>query len=304
MITIFAPESIGEIRPGDDLAAIIVDALTADHQQLLDGDILVVTSKIVSKAEDRYADADDRQAVIDSETVRTVARRQSMGIVETHHGLTQAGAGVDNSNVDAGRILLLPVDSDASAERLRTAIGDHFGVRIGVVISDTAGRVWRLGQTDHAIGSAGVRVLDGYAGRTDSYGNQLHVTSIAVVDELAAAADLIKSKLTGRPVAVVRGVADQVIDPTSADGAESRPARARDLLRTGEEDLFWRGARESVIGALLAATGHPERYEDVVRLWDRDALYAAITANTDLTEPEQALIAKMITAAQPLWPTP
>lgn len=299
MITIFAPGSFPEVRAGDDLARLIMDALAADDHQLQTGDVLVVTSKIVSKAEGRFADAADRQTAIDSETVRTVARRQSMGIVETRHGLTQAGAGVDNSNVDTGRILLLPVDSDASAEHLRKTISDQCGVRIGVIISDTAGRAWRIGQTDHAIGAAGVRVLDRYAGRTDAYGNQLQVTSIAVADELAAAADLAKTKLAGRPVAVVRGVGEHVLDP-DAGGPDDAPVAA-DLQRTGEEDLFWRGSREAVLGAILTALGHPERYERVVRLWDRDELYAAVTADTTLTPAEQRLIRAMITAAQPLW---
>ncbi|QDP95752.1 coenzyme F420-0:L-glutamate ligase [Microlunatus elymi] len=293
MITIFAPDGIGEVNPGDDVAEVIIAALRQHDQQLLDGDVLVVTSKIISKAEGRFADAEDRQQQIDSETVRTVARRKSMGIVETKHGLTQAGAGVDNSNVAPGRILLLPVDSDASAEVLRSALSDHFGVRVGVIISDTAGRVWRVGQTDHAIGSAGVRVLDSYAGRTDDYGNELHVTSVAIADELAAAADLAKTKLEGRPVAVIRGVGDHVVAPGPS---------ARDLLRTGDEDLFWRGSREAVLGALLAAVGYPERYEQVVRLWDRDELFAAITDGVDLTDPVRTMIRTMIVAAQPLWP--
>lgn len=293
MITVFAPDGIGEVRPGDDLAQVIIAALERTQERLQDGDIAVVTSKIVSKAEGRFADAEQRPQAIESETVRTVARRKSMSIVETKQGLTQAGAGVDNSNVESGRILLLPVDSDASAETLRAALGDHFGVRIGVIISDTAGRVWRLGQTDHAIGSAGVRVLDSYAGRTDPYGNDLQVTSVAVVDELAAAADLAKTKLKARPVAIVRGAGEHVIAPGPA---------VRDLLRTGEEDLFWRGTREAVIGALLAAVGHPERYEEVVRLWERDELFAAITADTDLSDTERSIIRTMIETAQPLWP--
>jgi coenzyme F420-0:L-glutamate ligase/coenzyme F420-1:gamma-L-glutamate ligase len=292
MIEIFTLVGIGEIEPDTDLVTVIGEA--ADRQGgLQDGDVVVVTSKIVSKAEGRFADAADRQAVIDSETVRTVARRQSMGIVETHHGLTQAGAGVDNSNVDQGRILLLPADPDASAERLRAGLAARSGVGIGVILSDTAGRAWRIGQTDHAIGSAGVLVLDRYAGRRDAYGNELQVTAIAVADELAAAADLAKTKLGGTPVAIIRGLGDQVVDPGPT---------AHDLLRTGEEDLFHRGTREAIIGALLSALGRGDRYETVVRLWDRDELYAVITDGLQLTEPELIMIRKLITAAQPLWP--
>lgn len=294
MIAIFAVPGIGEVRPGADLVALIGDAVRADDQlRLQDGDVVVVTSKIVSKAEGRFADADDRPAVIDAETVRTVARRQSMTIVETHHGLTQAGAGVDNSNVEPGRILLLPADPDGSAERLRAGLSERFGVRLGVIMSDTAGRAWRIGQTDHAIGSAGVQVLDRYAGRTDDYGNELQVTAIAIADELAAAADLAKTKLGGTPVAIVRGAGQYVVDPGPV---------ARELLRTGDEDLFHRGTREAVLGALLAALGRADRYEQVVRLWDRDELFAAITDDLDLTQPELVMIKKMIIAAQPLWP--
>jgi coenzyme F420-0:L-glutamate ligase / coenzyme F420-1:gamma-L-glutamate ligase len=293
VITIEAPAGFGEVRPGDDLAAVIIAALAGNDHDLRDGDVLVVTSKIVSKAEGRYADAADRDRVIDAETVRTVARRKSMSIVETPHGLTQAGAGVDNSNVDQGRILLLPADADDSAERLRAALSDHFGARIGVIISDTAGRAWRIGQTDHAIGSAGVRVLDRYAGRLDAYGNELQVTAIAIADELAAAADLAKTKLRGCPVAIIRGAAEHVVEPGP---------RAADLQRTGDEDLFWRGTREAVIGAVLTAIGRPERYEAVVRAWERDELFTAITDGVELSEPELTMIRTLIAAAQPIWP--
>lgn len=298
MIEIFAVTGIGEVNPGADLVELIGDAVRGDDQhddqlRLRDGDVLVVTSKIVSKAEGMFADAEDRQAVIDAETVRTVARRQSMSIVETRHGLTQAGAGVDNSNVEPGRILLLPADPDGSAERLRAGLAARFGIRLGVIMSDTAGRAWRIGQTDHAIGSAGVRVLDRYAGRRDGYGNELQVTAIAIADELAAAADLAKTKLGGTPVAIIRGVGEHVVDPGPV---------AREMLRTGDEDLFHRGTREAILGALLAAVGRADRYEEIVRLWDRDELYAAITDDLDLTDPELIMIHKMITTAQPLWP--
>lgn len=294
MIEIFTVPGIGEVRAGADLVELIGGALESDDQlRPADGDILVVTSKIVSKAEGRFADAEDRLAVIDAETVRTVARRQSMSIVETHHGLTQAGAGVDNSNVEAGRILLLPADPDGSAERLRAGLSQRFGVRLGVIMSDTAGRAWRIGQTDHAIGSAGVRVLDRYAGRQDGYGNELQVTAIAIADELAAAADLAKTKLGGTPVAVIRGAGEHVVEPGPV---------AREMLRTGEEDLFHRGTREAIIGALLAAVDRADRYEQVVRLWDRAELFAAISDDLELTEPELIMIKKMIITAQPLWP--
>ncbi len=294
LVEIHGLEGIGEIRPGDDLAGVIIAAIDADPRgPLRDGDVVVVTSKVVSKAEGRFAPAEQRQQVIDAETVRTVARRKSMAVVETPQGLTQAGAGVDTSNVEAGQLLVLPADPDASAERLRAAFADRFRARIGVIISDTAGRAWRIGQTDHAIGAAGVRVVDQYAGRVDAYGNELQVTAVAVADELAAAADLAKTKLAGRPVALVRGVGHHVVEPGP---------RARDLVRTGEEDLFSRGSREAVIGALLTALGHPERYEQAVRCWDREELTAAVTAGAALTGPERSLITRLVAAAQPLWP--
>lgn len=311
MIEIFAPSGIAEVSTGDDVADTIAAAVGGDQPgELRDGDVVVVTSKIVSKAEGRYADAAQRQQVVDEQTVRTLTRRRSMAIVETPQGLVQAGAGVDDSNVDTEHILLLPHDPDASAERLRSGLAAHYGARIGVIISDTAGRTWRLGQTDHAIGAAGVQVLNAYAGQSDAYGNELQVTQIAIADELAAAADLAKQKLAGRPVAVIRGAGDHVVAADEAgdggssderDGTDRPPLQARDLQRQ-EDDLFHRGSRESVLGALLEAVGRPESYEQVIRLEDRDELTAAITADADLTEAEHRLIARIVTAAQPLWP--
>ena len=160
---------------------------------LADGDVLVVTSKILSKAEGRTAPEDARDEVIEAETVRTVAHRGPTRIVRTRTGLVLAAAGVDRSNVAAGRILLLPEDPDRSATRLRAELQRRTGRRLGVVISDTAGRPWREGQIDHAIGSAGVKVIRRYAGEVDGYGNRLEVTATALVDELAAAADLAKA---------------------------------------------------------------------------------------------------------------
>jgi coenzyme F420-0:L-glutamate ligase/coenzyme F420-1:gamma-L-glutamate ligase len=171
---------------------------------------VVVTSKIISKAEGRYADASDREHAITAETAAVVAQRGPMRIVRTRTGLTLAAAGVDTSNVEPGRILLLPVDPDASAERLAAGLSAAVGGDVGVVVSDTAGRPWRLGQTDHAIGAARVQVLAAYAGQVDGYGNELAVTTMALADELAAAADLVKGKLAGRPVAVLRGLPDLV----------------------------------------------------------------------------------------------
>jgi len=257
MITIFAPDGIGEVAAGSDLAAIILEAIAADPLgPLLDGDIVVVTSKIISKAEGRVEEASRRAELIGSETKRTLARRGETRIVRTHNGLTLAAAGIDRSNLPAESILLLPRDPDASAAELRERLTAN-GLRLGVIISDTAGRAWRLGQTDHAIGASGVRPLEDYAGARDGYGNELQITAMAVADEVAAAADLVKRKLRGRPVAVVRGLDHLVSEAGSS---------ARELLRDPREDLFGYGSQEAVLAAALAATGQHHRYEELVAL--------------------------------------
>ena len=202
-VVLLPVEGIGEVTEGDDLAALLVTAL-GEETPLRDGDVVVVTSKVVSKAEGRVR-YDDREAVIAAETDRVVAVRGGTRIVRTHHGLVLAAAGVDASNVAKGSVLSLPVDPDASAVRLREALRDRTFANVAVLVSDTAGRAWRTGQTDIAIGAAGLDVLDDHAGRTDPYGNPLAVTAPAVADELASAADLVKGKLSARPVAVVRG---------------------------------------------------------------------------------------------------
>lgn len=237
-LTAWAPSGIGEVAPGDDLAALIAGAL---DRPLIDGDILVVTSKIVSKAEGRIVAATDREDAITAETVRVVATREHPGgvtrIVENRLGLVMAAAGVDASNTAEGTVLLLPVDPDATARRLRAALSVRYGVRIGVLITDTAGRTWRQGQTDLTIGAAGVRVLDDLRGSTDTHGRTLEVSMAALADEIAAAADLVKGKATGRPVAVVRGLGHAVTDD---DGPG-----ARVLVRTGPEDMFREGTAEA-----------------------------------------------------------
>lgn len=258
MITIFAPDGISEVTPDTDLAAVLLAAVQADPSgPLADGDILVITSKILSKAEGRVLAAPDRASAIRTETARTVARRGVTSIVRTRQGLTLAAAGVDASNVQPGLILLLPADPDASARTLRDALQHRTGLRLGVIVSDTAGRAWRVGQTDHAIGAAGVLVRRSYAGEQDAYGNRLEVTEMVLADELAAAADLAKGKLGGRPVAVIRGLADLVVD--SADGAET-------LVRPPGQDMFAFGSAESVLVAALAAADRLEAYEELVQL--------------------------------------
>jgi len=238
---VFAPEGIGEIAAGDDLAAIILAAAGA---LLRDGDILAVTSKIVSKAEGRQVAAADREQAITDETVRVVATREHPGgvtrIVENRQGLVLAAAGVDASNTPDGTVLLLPVDPDASARDLCTALRECTGLRLGVLITDTAGRPWREGQTDIAIGAAGLAVLDDLRGTDDSSGKRLDATIAAVADEIAGAADLVKGKTSGNPVAVVRGLGRLVGELDSADARG-----AGRLRRPSEDDMFRLGSAEA-----------------------------------------------------------
>ncbi len=236
-------EGLPEVVPGDDLAALIAGAV-----ELGDGDILVVTSKIVSKSEGRIIEADDRDAAILAETVRVVATRQHEGgitrIVENRQGIIGAAAGVDASNAPDGTVLLLPVDPDASARALATGIRALTGATVGVILSDTLGRPWREGQTDIAIGAAGVRVFDDLRGSTDAAGKALAVTMPCVADEIAGAAELVKGKSSGVPVAVVRGLAQYVGD-LDLPGARSiqRPAD-RDLFRIGADEAYNEGYRD------------------------------------------------------------
>ena len=238
-VEILPVPGLPEFRPGDDLAAAIAGAAP----WLRDGDVLVVTSKVVSKCEGRIvpapADPGERDALrrslIDDEAIRVLARKGRTLITENRLGLVQAAAGVDGSNVGSAELALLPVDPDGSAAALRNSLRADPGVEVAVVITDTMGRAWRNGQTDAAIGSSGLPVLYGYAGAVDGHGNELVVTEVAVADEIAAAADLVKGKLTAVPVAVVRGLA------LPDDG--STAAR---LLRGGEDDLFWLGTAESI----------------------------------------------------------
>ncbi len=294
MISIFAPDGIGEVGPGTDLVAAISAAVSRTEQgPLRPGDLVVVTSKIVSKAEDRYADAADRETAITVETRSVVAQRGPMRIVRTHTGLTLAAAGVDTSNVEQGRVLLLPSDPDASAARLAAGLAETAGGPVGVVVSDTAGRPWRLGQTDHAIGAAGVRVLAAYAGQVDGHGNELAVTSMALADEVAAAADLVKGKLAGRPVAVLRGL-PELVGPQPAE-----TAGAAAILRTGRDDLFSYGSREAVLAALCRALGVPEAYPDLVGA-EPEAAADALLARGDLPADPAALLRRLLDVAQHL----
>jgi coenzyme F420-0:L-glutamate ligase/coenzyme F420-1:gamma-L-glutamate ligase len=292
-IRIFAPAGIGEVVAGTDLATAIVTATAADSLgPLRDGDIVVVTSKIISKAEGRIQPASQRAELITSESRRTVARRGDTRIVRTHGGLTMAAAGVDASNVSAESILLLPHDPDASAAGLRAQLVAATGLGLGVIISDTAGRPWRMGQTDYAIGVSGVQVVQNYVGARDTYGNELQVTAMAVADELAAAADLVKGKLRGRPVAVVRGLGGLV------SGTDSS---ARELLRDPGRDMFSFGSQEAVLAAALAATGQQDRYEELVALDGAERtsrLLAGAILGKDAEELLRAIMSVDLTSAQ------
>lgn len=233
-LTVFALTGIGEIRPRDDLASIIADAATKNHGGLLDGDVLVVTQKIVSKAEGQLVaiDADapaGHRHLVEQESVRVVRRRGDLVISETRHGFICANAGIDLSNVERGQAALLPEDSDRSARRIRDGLRARVGVDVAVIVSDTFGRPWRRGLTDVAIGCAGIGAVIDLRGTTDAQGRELNVTEVAVVDELAGAADLVLGKATGNPVAVIRGV-----EP----GWFRRGNVAEEIVRPPSEDLF------------------------------------------------------------------
>ncbi|MEV4725776.1 coenzyme F420-0:L-glutamate ligase [Micromonospora humida] len=253
---------IGDVTEGDDLAVLIGTAAP----WLRDGDVLVVTSKIVSKAEGRLVDvpADGperlaaRDEVLAAETARVVATRGPTRIVQTHHGFVMASAGIDASNVDKTRLVLLPVDPDASARALRAALRDRYRIDVAVIISDTMGRPWRNGLTDVALGVAGMAAIRDHRGEVDPYGNELQLTQMAVVDELAGAGELIKGKCDQVPVAVVRGYLPAPSPSTDGTApAATRPAGdgvgAAALVRESDLDLFSLGTAEATAAGLRAA---------------------------------------------------
>ncbi len=238
---------IGEVAAGDDLGAIVVRACADAGVALGDGDVLAVASKVVAKAEGLQREATDRAAAVAAETVRVVAERvlpdgRTTRVVQSRSGPVLAAAGVDASDVPEGTVLVLPPDADASARALRARVHALSGARPAVLVTDTAGRPWRDGVTDFALGAAGLAVLDDTRGRTDRFGRPLEVTVRAVADEVAAMADLVKDKAAGTPVAVVRGLADHVV-AGDGDGA----ARC---VRVGPDDWFSHGRVEAVRAAL------------------------------------------------------
>lgn len=220
---------IPEIRPGDDLAAVLAEALEQSVGRLLHDDVLVVTHKIVSKAEGRIApvnnDADYR-ATAESEAADVLRKRGDLVITRTQHGFICANSGVDRSNVEEGWAILLPEDPDSSAHGLRVGLERHFGIRLGVVVSDTFGRAWRRGQTDVAIGISGIDAVVDLRGSNDQFGRTLTATEVAIADEIAAAADLVMGKAAMIPAALVRGL------------AVNGTGRASELVRPPSEDLF------------------------------------------------------------------
>lgn len=267
MLSVEPVLGLPEIRAGDDLAATIAAAY-----QLADGDVVVVTSKVVSKAEGRLLPAGDdreatRTAAVDAETVRTIAARGRTRIVQTRSGLVMANAGVDTSNVDKDTVALLPADPDASARRLRAELRTRLGVDVAVVVTDTFGRPWRQGLTDAAIGLAGLAALRSHVGAVDDYGNELGMTEMAEADELASAAELAAGKLAGVPVVIIRGY-----EPVPDDG---RGAGA--LIRPADEDMFRLGAAEAyTLGQQAAAAARRTVRDFAARPVEAGLLDAAI----------------------------
>jgi coenzyme F420-0:L-glutamate ligase/coenzyme F420-1:gamma-L-glutamate ligase len=233
-LEIWGVEGMGEIRPNDSLTdAVIASCSGPPNGPLRDGDVLVVTQKIVSKAEGRLVAIDpenplSHKGLVEEEAVRVLRRRGDLVITETKHGFVCANSGVDLSNVQRGEAALLPVDSDRSARRLRDGLRAKLGVSVGVIVSDTFGRAWRRGLTDVAIGVAGIAGVVDLRGTEDALGRVMQVTEVAVADELAAAAELVMGKSTGVPVAVVRGVDPQWLHESNV----------RELIRAPAEDLF------------------------------------------------------------------
>lgn len=231
-VSIIPVEGIAEVEPGDDVASEIERAVRRDGLTPVDGDVVVVTHKIVSKAEGRVVELEDdgpdaHRHLVEQEAAAVIRRRGTLVIAQTRHGFICANAGVDRSNAGPARAILLPLDPDASANRIRLRLERAFGVRLAVVVSDTFGRAWRRGLADVAIGVAGMEPILDLRGTTDAHGRILEVSEVAIADEIAAAADLVMGKASQIPVAIVRGVSWT----SGSSGAVS-------MVRPAAEDLF------------------------------------------------------------------
>ncbi len=274
-LRIFGVTGIPDVQAGDNVAALIAQS----GVDLAHGDVVVVTSKVVSKAEGRLVDV-ERDKAIDAETVRVVAVRGTTRIVETVHGFVMAAAGVDASNVPAGTVALLPVDPDASARQIREGLRELRGVDVAVIVTDTMGRPWRNGLVDVCIGAAGIAVLDDLRGRADAAGHVLDATVTAVADELAAAAELVKGKLAGVPVAVVRGwLGSEMAGPDDSDRSH---VGARPLVRSAVDDLFRLGTSEAKRAAVFERRD-VRSFDD--RPVDPDAIDRALVAAGTAADP-------------------
>lgn len=237
-IELIPVRGLPEVTRGADLAGMVCDAV-----ELRDRDVVVVTQKVVSKAEGAMAEVDptdplSHKPLVEQESVRILRRRGELIISETRHGFVCANAGIDLSNVEHGWAALLPEDPDRSARRIRDGIRGRSGTTVGVIVSDTFGRTWRRGVTDVAIGSAGLIPVVDLRGTQDAYGRELQVTEVAVVDEIAGAAELVMGKSTGVPVAIVRGLGPEVFVEPGEDGTEERRGVLTDVVRSPSEDLF------------------------------------------------------------------
>jgi coenzyme F420-0:L-glutamate ligase/coenzyme F420-1:gamma-L-glutamate ligase len=283
-LEILPVRGIGDIVPGDDLAKLITTAAP----WLRNGDVLVVTSKIVSKAEGRLIEVPPdgperdaaREATLAAETARVVARRGPTTIVQTHHGFVMAAAGIDASNVDKTHLVLLPEDPDASARRLRADFRGR-GLDVGIIVSDTMGRAWRNGLTDVALGAAGIEPFRDHRGETDPYGNELQLTQMAVIDELAAAGELVKGKCDQVPVAVVRGHTRPPLGGVTSDDGPGAAA----LLRDAASDMFSLGTAEAKAAGLRTAAALPAHGALPGRPADADAVSRALTTVADFVSP-------------------
>ena len=292
-IQVLPVEGLPEVRPGDDLAALLAGPLGTIG--LVDGDVVAITQKIVSKAEGRVVkeEARGRDAWIEHETRRVVARRGDLVIAETRHGLVCANAGVDASNVEEGFLTLLPEDPDASAERLRHDLSERLGVDAAVVITDTFGRTWRRGLVNVSIGCAGIPSLVDLRGTADHHGRRLEATVEALADEVAAASGLAMGKAAGVPVAIVRGVG---FEPASVPAAEMVRPPEEDLFRTspllsiserrtirafGDGEVSREAVEEAVRAACTAPAPHHTRPWSFTAIWTAAAKRRLLRAIAD-----------------------